>query len=326
LQAFDQCGLADFSLGYLQVLRGDCVTSSLPYFVTRYRIDTMVTHPLLKRLLRFLDHCLGHRLGFRIACAGHPSIDVGQIDGETSPEVLHLVNQHLATKARLVVYKMFTQPLPLVGFAKASGFPVHILDLPYFAQSMRASKRKNFRKRLAVSAALRFEFIPSGRDLPTDLIDRIASLYAQTEARASHEFAPLPSSYFAKTAAVSQYQLAFEGDRLIGFIQVVSQGTSQGTPQATPHSFNSAAKYIGMDSRCGQRYGLYFSLILTLIEALQPRGCQSLDLGITSGYFKRLLGAKPISTHIYYRHSSKWLHSLLARCQFLLEPSPVELG
>jgi hypothetical protein len=105
---------------------------------------------------------------------------------------------------------------------------------------------------------------------------------------------------------------------LIGFIQVVSQ--------ATPQAFNSAAKYIGMDSSCGQRYGLYFSLILTLIEALQPRGCQSLDLGITSGYFKRLLGAKPISTHIYYRHSSKWLHSVLARCQFLLEPTAVELG
>jgi hypothetical protein len=314
LRAFDACGLADFSLGYLEVLRGGLVVSTLPYFVTTYRFDTMVTHPLLKRLLG--------SLGIRIACAGHPSVDVGRIDGEVSPEVLHLVNQHLATKASLVVYKMFAEPLPLSGFAIASGFPIHVLDLPNFAQSMRASKRKNFRKRMAVSAGVRFEFVHAGQDLTVNLLESIAQLYAQTEARASHEFAPLPSSYFATTASISQYQLAFEGDRLIGFIQIVSQVTNQGASQ----SLQSAAKYIGMDYSCNQRYGLYFSLILTMIEALQARGCQRLDLGITSGYFKRLLGAKPIPTQTYYRHSSKWLHSVLARCQFLLEPSIAELG
>lgn len=306
MNAFAASGLPDFELGFLQVLREGHVVSTAPYFVTHFSLGTMVTQTWLKWLLK--------PFGFCIASVGHPSTDIGCIDGQVSAEVLLAINQHLSQKAHLVVYKMFAEALPLAGFTTAKGLPVHTLNLLDFAQSMRANLRKNIRKRLQKSAALRFEFL-SLLDAPNaERLDQMYALYLQTEARAGYEFETLPRSYFELTAPLSQYQLAFAGDHLIGFIQVITKGN------------RSTAKYIGMDYDCNRRYGLYFSLIVKLIESLQARGCKQLELGATSAYFKKLLGAKTIPTTIYYRHAWPMLHAILSRCQFLLEPSAKELG
>lgn len=306
LQAFDQCTLQDFQLGYLQVYCDHQCISSMPYFVTTYKVATMVTNPLLRWLLK--------PLGLRVACVGHPCTDMGYIQGRVNEAVLSAVNAYLARKAKLVAYKMFPNPLPLEGFTQVSGLPVHQLDLSKFFSSMRANQRKNIRKRLLKSAQLRFEFAEQCEDLPRDLIDQIYGLYEQTRRRSPYDFAALPHQYFLATQALSQYQLAFEGLRLIGFIQLLKHGS-----QAT-------AKYIGMDYRCHERYGLYFSLIVHAIESLHQQSCTHLNLGVSSGYFKRLLGCQAVPTLMYYRHTHRWINKLLGRLAFLLEPSAKELG
>ena len=305
MQTFDACQMPDFVLGYLQVRRDGALISTLPYFLTTYRFDTMVTQPWLKAMLAPIK--------FQIACVGHPSTDIGLIDGEVSAEVLNAVNVYLFQKSKLVVYKMFAQELPLMGFSIARGLPVNSLNLADYTLQMRANRRKNIRKRLAQSASLRFEFVKNPAELPAHLMAAIFALYQQTEARADHEFEHLPFAYFLKTAPLSQYVLAFEGERLIGFVQTMTLGSS------------CTAKYIGMDYACNQQYGLYFSLVVKVIEDAQMRGIKTLELGPTSYYFKRLIGCSLIPTHIHYRHSNSVLNRLLGYCRFLLEPSAKEL-
>lgn len=306
MNAFAACGLPDFELGFLQVTRAGKVAATTPYFVTQFRLGTMVTQSWLKWLLK--------PFSFRIASVGHPSTDIGRIEGEVSAAVLSAIDSYLRTKAHLVVFKMFTAVLPTDGFATAQGLPIHVLNLTQFAASMRSNLRKNIRKRLEKSAALRFEFRDCDHAFDAELLDQIYKLYLQTEARAGYEFETLPRSYFSNTLSLSQYQLAFLDDRLIGFIQVISRNE------------RSTAKYIGMDYSCNQPYGLYFSLIIKMIESLQTSGCESLELGATSAYFKRLLGAQATATTIYYRHTWPAVHKVLAHCQFLLEPNAEELG
>ena len=111
MRAYQSAGVADFRCGYLLVYRGAVRVSVVPYFTTAYRLNTLVKNPLLKRLLA--------PLGFKVACVGHPSTDIGRIEGEISAEILQAVSGVLRSKAAATAYKWFTQALPLDTFVEA---------------------------------------------------------------------------------------------------------------------------------------------------------------------------------------------------------------
>lgn len=306
VRAFQDAGIADFQFGYLVVYRGEARVSTVPYFLTDYRLNTLVTHPFLKRLLAPLK--------FRMACVGHPSTDAGRIEGEQSEEVLDAVNRLLRAKAPVTAYKWFLEPLPLHGFVEVHGLPISILRTSgAYPASLGRRKRKNLLQKLEKSSALVFVEYTPDHPLPEELSADVHGLYQRTAARANLHFEQLTVEYFRLTAAISTYLLAFEGDRLIGFAQWIRK------------DHRMAGKYVGMDYDRSRAYELYFGLAIRSIQNGLRDGVTEFELGVVSYYSKRLLGADLTPTHLYFRHRNALLHWVLAKCRFLLEPSAEEL-
>ncbi len=307
LQAFQRAGIGDFCCGYLLVYRGETRVSVVPYFTTEYRLNTLVTNPLLRWLLA--------PLGFKVACVGHPSTDAGRIEGEISADVLQAVNAVLRDKAAATAYKWFTEPLPLADFVEVCGLPINVLKAGAdYPAALSRNQRKNVLRKIRKSAALVFTEYTPETPLPDALIAGVCSLYASTADRADLQFERLNEDYFRLTAPLSSYMLAYEGGRLIGFVQWLRKGSRM------------SGKYLGMDYARNRHYDLYFGVVLQSVLRGIRDGVREFDLGVSSYYSKRMMGAGLLPTRLYFRHHQPVVQWLLARCKFLLEPSADELA
>jgi len=302
-QAFLDSGIADFICRYLVISRNGLRVAVVPYFLHRFSLSTMLQDGLLKKGLA--------RIRFNIACVGHPSTDLGLIDGETSAETLALVNATLAKQANIVAYKGFPDTLPLPGFVRVRGLPVAVLTIEGDYYSMLdAHRRKDFRHKLQAARSLRVERYHT---LPEYLLPSVHQLYLNTLAQAPVRFETLTREYFRQVGGLGQFHLYFEGERLIGFVQMLTRGDQ------------ANFKYMGMDYRRNHPYFLYFVMCLRALEASLHAGCPRVNLGASSYQAKRLLGCHLIETSIYYRHNNALANWLLGKLKFLLEPSTDEL-
>jgi hypothetical protein len=307
VRAFQAAGIGDFCFGYLLVYRAGLRISVLPYFTTEYQLNTLVTNVWLGRLLA--------PLSFKVACVGHPSTDEGRIEGEISAEILDAANAILRGKAAATAYKWFSHTLPLNNFVEVTGLPVNILHAtPGYPASLERNRRKNVMKKLKKSAALTFIEHAPGAALSESLLDDIHRLYEATAVRAEIHFERLNIEYFRLTAELSTYMLAYEGERLVGFIQWLRKGREM------------SGKYVGMDYSRNRQYSLYYGMGLQSVLASVRKGVHEFDLGVGSYYSKRLMGAHTLPTRLYFKHHNPLLQWLLARCRFLLEPSAAELA
>ena len=191
-KAFQDSGIENFEFGYLVVRRDGERVAVVPYFVTRYCVNTTLAEGWAKRMLGWLS--------FRIACVGHPSADLGMIDGEVSAEVLDAINRELFKRARVVAYKDFAAGLPLAGFSSEPNLPVARLEVTAdFYARLKGSVRREFGQRRRRARGLRIEECAT---FPRAHAERIYALYLQTLARAQTRFErlthlPCPKFFFA---------------------------------------------------------------------------------------------------------------------------------
>lgn len=302
-RAFQAAGLPDFEFGYHAVWRGAERVAVVPYFIMNFRLTTMLGASGLARWLGWVR--------FKIACVGHPSTDIGRIDGEVSEQVLAAVNAQLARKAALVAYKGFDGNLPLPGFVRAKGLPVAVLDVPQdYWRTIGTDRRNNFKQKLRQGQRLTVIEREGCDDV---LAESLFRLYLQTYERAPIKFELLTQNYFTATANISRYLLFYEGDRLVGFVQLICKERRM------------VFRYIGMDYERNRQYGLYFLLFLKGIEICLRDGFTEMECGPTSYDFKRRLGCRMQETFVYYRHRNPFVHRLLGLARPLLEPSEAEL-
>lgn len=301
--AVQGAGMEGFQFGYFAVYRGDRLVTVAPYFVMDFRLNTLLPNGWLKRSLSWIR--------FKLACVGNPTADFGRIDGETSSEILAVINGELAKKGSLLAYKGFGQDLPLAGFAPAIGLPVPVLALgPDYYQAMKSDRRNLLRRKLKKSAALRYEACAG---LPEHLVATVYQLYLNTYHKAELKLEKLTPEYFLNTRALSHYLLFFLDDELIGFTQLIGKG----------HQLVN--RYIGLDYGKSHDYGLYFAMFIRAIEFGIREGFAEIELGATSYEFKRILGARQHPTWNYYRHTNPVLNWLLKNLRSVLEPSESEL-
>lgn len=302
-KAFQASGITEFDCRYLAISRGNQRVAVVPFFLHEFCVNTMLPDGMLKKCLSWVK--------FKIACIGHPSADIGMIDGEISEDVLTLVSATLQKKTSLVAYKDFTGNLPVHGFVEVRGLPVPVLTIAgNYYSGLDGKRRNNFRNKLAKAKTLRFEEID---DLPEPLAAQVFQLYLNTYERSPIKFERLTFDYFQKTACLSKFLLCFEGESLIGFAQLIGKQQKM------------IFKYVGLNYECNRRYGMYFLLCLRAIEVCVHEGYTRLDLGVTSYHFKHLLGSRLIETNIYFRHNNPLVNWLLGKFKFLLEPSTEEL-
>jgi len=310
-RAWQASGVTAFDCRYLAIFRNKKRIAVAPFFTGRYRASTMLPKGLLKTLFGWIQ--------LSYACVGHPSTDFGVIDGQIdgmadeklSAEVLALVNATLTKKAPLVAYKGFPENLPLAGFVKAQGLPVAVLTLKgdYFAM-LNGHRRYDYRHKLQAASALSFEEYGT---LPAHLLPSVFRLYLDTLTHAEMRFETLTPEYFSAMAGVGKFHLYFEGERLIGFLQLLTQGEK------------ANIKYIGVDHQRNRPYFLYFVMCIRAIETAQRAGCTRIELGVSSYQAKHLMGCEQIPTSVYFRHRNPLANWLLGKCKLLIEPGRDEL-
>lgn len=250
-----------FQFGYLVATRAGESVATVPYFLTDFKLNTMLEDGWLKRLLG--------NAGFRMACVGHPCSTFGQIDGTVSPDLMPAVYEHLRKLASVISIKGFPVDFPAPGFVQIKGFPAAILYVrENFWASLSASRRRNLQRKRKVSSAIRFEIT---QGLPSKHLDEIHEFYVSTCSRSSIDFAALSKDYFVSTSPLSHYVLAYLNGQLVGFIQAICNHKTM------------VAGYIGLDQNCSREHGVYFSLVM-----------RAVDLAIEKST-KRLNWAKPIT-------------------------------
>lgn len=294
--------LPGFDFGYLVAHRNNVREAVVPYFVTDFKFNTMLDEGWLKPAMG--------NLGLRIACVGHPCAPFGRIEGKFSAELLDCVFAVLKTRASVVAMKGFGPDLPVRGFVRVAGLPVAVLQLRENFWETLKSHRRNFQRKLKAATKLRFEVVEG---LPERYLEQVYRLYLNTYTKANVRFECLSSDYFSSTAHLSNYLLAFLGEQMVGFIQMIRKGASM------------IAFYIGLDYTVDRKLGVYFAMELRAVDIAIARGCSEIELGETSYTFKKNLGCELINTWVYYRHRDRFVNLLLARLAFLLAPSEKEL-
>lgn len=299
-----QHAIPGFTFRYLVAHRAGVRIAAIPYFITDFKLNTMLAEGWLKRLLGGLS--------LRIACIGHPTVAFGRIDGQVGAELLGSAFAALSSKAPVVAFKGFGYDLPAPGFVRVAGLPVAVLHLEgdFWSTLHGHKKRNDLTRKLKASAALRFE---EHDGLPGEHLERVHQLYLNTRNQSPIRFGCLSPAYFSGTSALSIYMLAFLQDRLVGFVQLLPKGD------------RVVGKYLGMDYTVSREHELYFALCLRAMDTCARRGLKEIELGETSYHFKKELGCELVDTWVYYRHRNPLAHALLARFAFLLEPSGKDL-
>jgi len=302
-RAFQAAHISGFTCRYLVVSRDGIRVAVAPYFLHDFSIATMLPDGWVKNCLSWVK--------FRLACVGHPSTDFGHIDGEISTEILALINAKLRDMAPLQAYKGFVDDLLLPGFVRVRGLPVCMLDVQgdYYS-GLDRRRRKDFRKKLQAASTLRVEKYST---LPEHLLPQVYQLYLNTMTQAPVHFETLTLDYFKEMAELGKFHLYYEGERLIGFLQMLILGNK------------ANLKYMGMDYQRNRPYFLYFVMCLRALEACIHAGCTRIELGASSYQVKRAMGCELIETSVYYRHNNPLVNWLLGKLKFLLEPSVDEL-
>lgn len=306
-RGFQAAEIPGFLFGYYEVSRDGKVISILPYFVMDFALSTMLPEGRLKN---WLDK-IGNIGKIKIACVGHPSSDLGHIDGEVTADILAIVNHELQKKAKLIAYKGFTDNLPLKKFVKVPGLPVALLKWKndYWSE-LRSNARYQLKKKLKQAQHLR---ITECDTLTRELAEKIYLLYLNTYNRAAIKFEKLNVNYFLNTNNISKYILFYEGETLIGFCQLIPK-----KPRVT-------FRYIGLDYDKSYKYGVYFLLFLQSIDFCLREGYTELESGATSYEYKKLIGSELVETYVYYRHSNFLAHWILDKIKWILAPSASEL-
>ncbi len=305
--AFENSRIEGMHSRCLAVRREGVTVAIVPYFMLDFRINTMLPAGWLKSALRWVK--------FHVACVGHPSLDLGRIEGEVSAEVLVAVNRELHKLAGLVGYKGYLDDLPLTNFVQIKNLPQATLHIPPDFYTRLTSRKRNDlnRKRKRGEPVRVVEHCGRSQGLSATLAGEIHRLYLNTHDQSPVQLERLTTEYFVQTAPLSTYLLFYEEARLIGFSQVLGAGTHR------------ALKYVGMDYERGQAYGLWFLMYLRAIDYSLQIGCDCLELGPTTYEFKKFLGCKLTESWLYYHHRQPLAHWLLSKLAFLLEPTEAEL-
>jgi hypothetical protein len=212
-RAFARSGVPGFHTGCVVVQSAGRRVAVAPVFTMHFPLATMLPPFPGKKLLG--------RIKLRVACVGHPSTDMGRMDGDVSPAVLSAITSTVETLAPLVAYKGFGADLPLPGFVRVRGLPVPVAQLDSDLISSAASRHRNqIKRKRRLSDSLSWQTVAP---LPAELVAPVYALYLQTYERAKVQFEKLTPAYFAETAALSEYILAYEGAQLIGFAQLISK-------------------------------------------------------------------------------------------------------
>ncbi|MCY1021338.1 GNAT family N-acetyltransferase [Pyxidicoccus sp. MSG2] len=194
------------------------------------------------------------------------------------------------------------------GFRPARNLPLAVVELEgrdfeAHLQRLKRKPRASVSKQLAAAArlGLKLERVQDFRHL----LPECYPLYLQVHHQAS-EFkrVPIPMSFFEQVAErlpgeSSLLTLRTSEGRLVGFVL-------SGTSRCVHNPF-----VLGMDYTRSRELPIYYSLLGGELAYAAERGCEQVDLGVTSYFVKQTLGATLEGMSMVARLRSPWLRPFL---------------
>src|SRR5579859_1901558 len=184
------------------------------------------------------------------------------------------------------------------GLRRQPGLPtawldVHFADLDAYLATLSAGTRKDMRRKLKKSAALRIEW---RRDID-GIRDDVMRLYQATYDRADFDFEKLTPDYFAgvlraagERASCVTYRL---DGRLVAFNLVLHDGA------------RLLDKFWGMDYAVGREYNLYFVSWFENVRWCIAHGVPLYQSGQGLHREKLRLGSRLGANWLWYRHRNR---------------------
>ncbi len=135
--------------------------------------------------------------------------------------------------------------------------------------------------------------------------ERLHSLYLQVHEAAAVRPATIPVGYLPALAraAGADFRCAVirRGSELLGFVTTLKDGET------------AIGYYIGFDRSKKDELPLYFRLLQIVVADAIAFGCRRLSLGRTALEPKAKLGAKPVPTSVWLRHSHPLMNAVVSR-------------
>ncbi len=316
-----------FKMGAVRVVSGTSTIAVAPFMSLDYRLDVSLKGALRSftdRLAAFAPKLLTLRalaLGSPFAERCHLGVD-RTLNAQDQQRAVTLLMETLTDHgksigASLVGIKDLAGPeddkyassLRQLGFARMSGLPVAITDLPYetfdeYLASLSVKLREHMRRRNRRRSAVRFELREDIRGLEAE----IHALYQSTQAQSGEDYGDLedlPPGYFG---AIQQ---ALPGRALFALYWVGS----------TLAAFNLLLieenrvidKYLGMRYPLAREHNIYYLRWMDAVSYCISNKIGSLQDGQTAYREKLRLGAHLVPSGIWFKHKNPVVNFMLRR-------------
>ena len=310
-KAVEFAGLADFEIHYLRLRKSNRTIALAPFFVSRYRLDTLGDGALLQ-LLRRLGARWPKLLSIPMVCLGSPVSEIAHLG--YAPE-LDATQRATAFRALLAGLERFARQRhiglialkdiadaertrsesELLRYTRLPGMPCALLPLPYenieaYYATLSRGMRKEFRRKARSQDALQIE----RRYQIADVLPELMRLYEQTRAASDLQFERLPPDYFTQVLQqLGPYAVCVlyrcEGS-LIGFNLLLHDERCL------------LDKFIGMDGQRAREHNLYFVSWLYNVQWCIDEGIPLYEAGQASYETKLRMGCRLLANWYYFRH------------------------
>jgi hypothetical protein len=325
-QTLEASGLEDqFKFLYAVVYDGATPLGIAPAFTMRLPVG-MVLPPALAFLGRWFPGVF-HPLALVVGSPCSDEGTVGLLPGVSRAEALLCLQDAFEARTRdegaaMLVWKdfpaaddeAFAQVMGQRRLLRMTSFPGTTVDLPpggkdaYF-QALKGGQRRNLKRKLrrsaeAVEIAVEMIQKPTARTL-----DEVFALFQQSYERASTQFERLDRRFFAAIAAqpVAHFVILREhksGD-MLAFMLGFDLSDQKGGGGRVIH------KYLGIDYRRPQEWGIYFRLWEAIVDWALTRGATSIQSGQTGYGGKIDTGHRLVPLTVYARHRNPVVHAIL---------------
>ena len=328
LLALETADIPNFTRRYAVIEENGAIIAAMPIFFTDYALDTTLDAGALRNALRTVRKVMKRFLVLKLACFGAPEIERGVVGFH--PSIAQ--QRHVALLRELVTvfedvarregYTLFgIKDLPdeqlalweeaapeystLEGMATA-WMPIHFADMDAYLASLSKETRKDMRRKLKLSEAIRIE----ERTQIDDVLPQIITLYRDTRARSEHQFEELTEKYFSNVMNGMKGRafatLYYHGEALLGANLLIRDGQTL------------LDKFFCMEAARGREFNLYFLSWFTNVRYCLTHGLTRYQSG-QAGYETKLrLGSKLSLNWMRFRHRNRLINSLLKRIAPLL--------
>lgn len=326
--AVERANLAGFSWLYFGVREGGALHAAVPAFVTDYRLDTTLTGPLRRvtdaiarifpRLLRQSMLALGSPASEICHLGFAPGMDTSgklrllsaildKMEEYTTRHRIHMIAVKDASTAQNELWNRIARAHRL---RRQPGLPTAYLDIRFgsideYLRALSPGTRKDMRRKLKASGALRVEWRRNIDDIRNDVM----RLYDATYERAEFDFEKLTPEYFDGVlreldgrANCITYWL---GDRLVAFNLVLRDGNCL------------LDKFFGMDYTVAHQYNLYFVTWLENVRYCIEHRLPLYQSGQGLHHEKLRLGSRLSLNWLWYRHRNRVLDFIFASVERL---------